>query len=57
MGKHISVEDIERYPDLTRCFCNSNNQRQREEYRRFLYRAVKTQLTQRQRQVVLMHFF
>ena len=57
MGKHISVEDIERYPDLTSCFCDRNNQRQREEYRRFLYRAVKTQLTQRQRQVVLMHFF
>lgn len=57
MSKQIPIENIEHYPDLTSCFCGSTNQRQREEYRRFLYRAVKTQLTQRQRQVVMMHFF
>lgn len=57
MRNQIPSDKIDHYPDLLSCFRGGSNQRQREEYRRFLYRAIKTQLTQRQKQVVMMHFF
>lgn len=57
MRNQIPSDKIDHYPDLLSCFRGGSNQRQREEYRRFLYRAIKTQLTQRQKQVVTMHFF
>ena len=57
MRNQIPSDKIDHYPDLLSCFRGSCNQRQREEYRRFFYRAIKTQLTQRQKQVVMMHFF
>ena len=39
------------------CFQGQTNRREREEYRRFLYRAIKTQLTHRQTQVMLLYYF
>ena len=56
--RNVTPSDkIECYPDLVSCFRGRTNNRQREEYRQFLYRAIKTQLTQRQKQIVAMHFF
>lgn len=49
MRNQIPSDKIDHYPDLLSCFRGGSNQRQREEYRRFLYRAIKTQLTQRQK--------
>lgn len=57
MRNQIPSDKIDQYPDPLNCFRGGCNQRQREEYRHFLYRAIKTQLTQRQKQVVMMHFF
>ena len=48
---------IECYPDLASCFQGSTNHRQREEYKKFLYRAIKTQLTQRQMQMIMLRYF
>ncbi len=57
MRRTIPSEYIESYPDLLSCFQGGTNHREREEYRKFLYRAIKTQLTQRQTQIVIMHYF
>lgn len=50
-------DKIDCYPDLVSCFRGSTNSRQREEYRKFLYRAIKTQLTHRQSQIVMLRYF
>ena len=44
MRNQIPSDKIDHYPDLLSCFRGGSNQRQREEYRRFLYRAIKTQI-------------
>ena len=45
------------FPDLLSRFQGRTNGRQRAEYRRFLYRSIKTQLTQRQRQMMELRYF
>ena len=55
MSREIASCHIEHYPDLMTCFQGQTNRREREEYRRFLYRAIKTQLTHRQTQVMLLY--
>lgn len=50
-------EFIDKYPDLLSGFQGATNSRQREEYRRFLYRAIRTQLTKRQTQLMQMYYF
>ena len=50
MRKQIPLDNPDQFPDLLSCFQGRTNGRQRAEYRRFLYRSIKTQLTQRQRQ-------
>ena len=57
MSREIASCHIEHYPDLMSCFQGQTNRREREEYRRFLYRAIKTQLTHRQTQVMLLYYF
>lgn len=57
MSREIASCHIEHYPDLMTCFQGQTNRREREEYRRFLYRAIKTQLTHRQTQVILLYYF
>lgn len=57
MSREIASCHIEHYPDLMTCFQDQTNRREREEYRRFLYRAIKTQLTHRQTQVMLLYYF
>lgn len=57
MSREIASCHIEHYPDLMTCFQGQTNRRECEEYRRFLYRAIKTQLTHRQTQVMLLHYF
>ena len=57
MSREIASCHIEHYPDLMTCFRGQTNRREREEYRRFLYRAIKTQLTHRQTQVMLLYYF
>ena len=57
MSREIASCHIEHYPDLMTCFQGGTNRREREEYRRFLYRAIKTQLTHRQTQVMLLYYF
>ena len=57
MSREIASCHIEHYPDLMTCFQGQTNRREREEYRRFLYRAIKTQLTHRQTQVLLLYYF
>lgn len=57
MNRHFSSDNMDAYPDLVSCFRGQTNRRQLEEYRAFLYRAIKTELTQRQRQVLSMYFF
>lgn len=57
MSREIASCHIEHYPDLMTCFQGQTNCREREEYRRFLYRAIKTQLTHRQTQVMLLYYF
>lgn len=57
MSREIASCHIEHYPDLVTCFQGQTNRREREEYRRFLYRAIKTQLTHRQTQVMLLYYF
>ena len=57
MNRHLSSDNMDAYPDLVSCFRGQTNRRQLEEYRIFLYRAIKTELTQRQQQVVSMYFF
>lgn len=57
MSREIASCHIEHYPDLMTCFQGQINRREREEYRRFLYRAIKTQLTHRQTQVMLLYYF
>ena len=57
MSREIASCHIEHYPDLMTCFQGQTNRREREEYRRFLYRAIKTQLTHRQTQVMLSYYF
>ena len=57
MSREIASCHIEHYPDLMTCFQGQTNSREREEYRRFLYRAIKTQLTHRQTQVMLLYYF
>lgn len=57
MSREIASCHIEHYPDLMTCFQGQTNRREREEYRRFLYRAIKTQLTHRQTQVMLLYYF
>ena len=57
MSRDIASCHIEHYPDLMTCFQGQTNRREREEYRRFLYRAIKTQLTHRQTQVMLLYYF
>ena len=56
MSREIASCHIEHYPDLMTCFQGQTNRREREEYRRFLYRAIKTQLTHRQTQVMLFYY-
>lgn len=56
MSREIASCHIEHYPDLMTCFQGQTNRREREEYRRFLYRAIKTQLTHRQTQVMLLYY-
>ena len=46
MSREIASCHIEHYPDLMTCFQGQTNRREREEYRRFLYRAIKTQIAQ-----------
>ena len=59
MSREIASCHIEHYPDLMTCFQGGTNRREREEYRRFLYRAIKTPTaTQlRQTQVMLLYYF
>lgn len=57
MSREIASCHIEHYPNLMTCFQGQTNRREREEYRRFLYRAIKTQLTHRQTQVMLLYYF
>lgn len=57
MSREIASCHIEHYPDLMTCFQGQTNRREREEYRKFLYRAIKTQLTHRQTQVMLLYYF
>lgn len=57
MSREIASCHIEHYPDLMTCFQGQTNRKEREEYRRFLYRAIKTQLTHRQTQVMLLYYF
>ena len=57
MSREIASCHIEHYPDLMTCFQGQTNRREREEYRRFLYRAIKTQLTHWQTQVMLLYYF
>ena len=57
MSREIASCHIEHYPDLMTCFQGQTNRREREEYRRFHYRAIKTQLTHRQTQVMLLYYF
>ena len=57
MSREIASCHIEHYPDLMTCFQGQTNRREREEYRRFLYRAIKTHLTHRQTQVMLLYYF
>ena len=57
MSREIASCHIEHYPDLMTCFQGQTNRREREEYRRFLYRAIKTQLTHRQTPVMLLYYF
>ena len=57
MSRENASCHIEHYPDLMTCFQGQTNRREREEYRRFLYRAIKTQLTHRQTQVMLLYYF
>ena len=57
MSREIASCHIEHYPGLMTCFQGQTNRREREEYRRFLYRAIKTQLTHRQTQVMLLYYF
>lgn len=57
MSREIASCHIEHHPDLMTCFQGQTNRREREEYRRFLYRAIKTQLTHRQTQVMLLYYF
>lgn len=57
MSREIASCHIEHYPDLMSCFQGQTNRREREGYRRFLYRAIKTQLTHRQTQVMLLYYF
>lgn len=57
LKKTLPCEFIENYPDLLNYNRGTTNNRQREEYRRFLYRAIKTQLTQRQTQMIQMYYF
>ena len=57
MSREIASCHIEHYPDLMTCFQGQTNRREREEYRRFLYRSLKTQLTHRQTQVMLLYYF
>lgn len=57
MSREIASCHIDHYPDLMTCFQGQTNRREREEYRRFLYRAIKTQLTHRQTQVMLLYYF
>lgn len=57
MSREIASCHIEHYPDLMTCFQGQTNRREREEYRRFLYRAIETQLTHRQTQVMLLYYF
>lgn len=57
MSREIASCHIEHYPDLMTCFQGQTNRSEREEYRRFLYRAIKTQLTHRQTQVMLLYYF
>ena len=52
MRKQIPLDNPDQFPDLLSCFQGRTNGRQRAEYRRFLYRSIKTQLTQRQRQMM-----
>lgn len=40
----------------TMCF-SGTNARKREEYKRFLYRAIQTELTARQKQMLVMYYF
>lgn len=57
MNKETPSCYIEHYPDLMTCFQGGTNRREREEYRKFLYRAIKTQLTKRQTQIMLSYYF
>ena len=57
MRKQIPLDNPDQFPDLISCFQGRTNGRQRAEYRRFLYRSIKTQLTQRQRQMMELRYF
>ena len=57
MRKQIPLDNPDQFPDLLSCFQGRTNGRQRAEYRRFLYRSIKTQLTQRQRQMMELRYF
>lgn len=47
---------IENFPDPHSELQFASNQRQREEYCKFIYRAIKTQLTARQRQMIELYY-
>lgn len=57
MRHQIPSEDLDHFPDLFSCFQGNTNSRQLAEYKRFLYRAIKTSLTQRQREMVMLRYF
>lgn len=48
MDIYVDLDSLPRY---------GTNSKQRQEYKRFLYRAIKTQLTKRQTQYILMYYF
>lgn len=52
----IPLESLDLMADL-RGLPEHTNRRQLEEYRRFLHRAIATQLTQRQRQILCLYYF
>ena len=52
MRKQIPLDNPDQFPDLLSCFQGRTNGRQRAEYR-----SIKTQLTQRQRQMMELRYF
>ena len=52
----IPLESLDLMADL-RGLPERTNRRQLEEYRRFLHRAIATELTQRQRQILCLYYF